>query len=56
MRYAQERGLREVVERLGELASKYGERFEPAPLLVQLAEGGPGFDESVANGKGGEPS
>ncbi|MCH7791874.1 MAG: enoyl-CoA hydratase/isomerase family protein [Planctomycetes bacterium] len=56
MRYAQERGLREVVERLGELASKYGERFEPAPLLVQLAEGGPGFDGSVANGKGGERS
>jgi 3-hydroxyacyl-CoA dehydrogenase / enoyl-CoA hydratase / 3-hydroxybutyryl-CoA epimerase len=38
MQYAKERGYGEVVERLGALSETYGERFEPAPLLVRLAE------------------
>jgi len=63
MRYAQERGYSEVVDRLGALSVKYGERFEPAPLLVKLAgeesessEVGPGgtHDETSGGHNGDE--
>jgi 3-hydroxyacyl-CoA dehydrogenase/enoyl-CoA hydratase/3-hydroxybutyryl-CoA epimerase len=43
LRYADERGAGEVVRRLEALAGAHGERFEPAPLLRELATAGRGF-------------
>ncbi|MDP9821405.1 3-hydroxyacyl-CoA dehydrogenase NAD-binding domain-containing protein [Nocardioides massiliensis] len=37
------RGLTGFVDRAQELAKKYGERFEPTPYLVQMAEKGESF-------------
>lgn len=37
LRYVDNRGVAEVVERLKVLASRYGERFQPAKLLVDMA-------------------
>lgn len=37
-RYADQRGIGQVVTRLTELKDNYGSRFEPAPLLVEMAE------------------
>lgn len=36
-------GLKNFVERSRELAAKYGERFEPAAILVKMAENGESF-------------
>ena len=38
LRYADSRGIASVVDRLQELAQKYGNRFEPCQLLVDMAE------------------
>lgn len=37
LRYADERGIANVRDRLNELATVYGERFAPAPLIERLA-------------------
>ncbi|RAP33492.1 hypothetical protein DID80_08015 [Candidatus Marinamargulisbacteria bacterium SCGC AAA071-K20] len=43
LRYADSRGIKEIVTRLRELASVYGERFKPADLLIQYAQDGKSF-------------
>lgn len=43
LRYADKRGLPEIVKRLDELAGTAGEHFRPARLLRDLAAGGKGF-------------
>jgi 3-hydroxyacyl-CoA dehydrogenase/enoyl-CoA hydratase/3-hydroxybutyryl-CoA epimerase len=42
-RWADRLGLREVVHLLDDHARRFGKRFEPAPLLRQMAEGGSTF-------------
>lgn len=43
LKYADDRGLNVVVERLNEFAGKYGDRFKPADLLVSMAREGKTF-------------
>lgn len=43
LHYADHRGLDQVVARMNELAEKYGERFAPAQLLVDMAKKGERF-------------
>ena len=43
LRYAESRGLQEIVTRLEEFSTKYGERYKPAKLLKKLAQSGKGF-------------
>jgi len=43
LRYADSRGIPEIVERMKELKEKYGERFSPCSLLVEMAEAKKGF-------------
>jgi 3-hydroxyacyl-CoA dehydrogenase / enoyl-CoA hydratase / 3-hydroxybutyryl-CoA epimerase len=43
LRYADDRGLPEVLERLEALHARYGARFEPAPLLRAHVSAGRGF-------------
>jgi 3-hydroxyacyl-CoA dehydrogenase len=43
LRYADSLGTGEVVKRLEALMREHGDRFEPAPLLRELAAGGRGF-------------
>lgn len=43
LRYADSIGLASIVERMNELASKYGDRFKPVELLVDMAEQGKTF-------------
>src|SRR5690606_36740332 len=43
LRYADRRGLVSIVQRLEELAGRFGPRFTPAPLLQQYAAEGRGF-------------
>lgn len=38
LRWADSVGIAQVVARLRELAERYGKRFDPAPLLVELAD------------------
>lgn len=45
--YIDRKGARWVVDRLKELAAKYGERYTPAPMLVKMAERGEAFFEKV---------
>jgi 3-hydroxyacyl-CoA dehydrogenase/enoyl-CoA hydratase/3-hydroxybutyryl-CoA epimerase len=45
LRYADERGLHEVKQRLDELSLSCGDRFRPASLLVKLAREGGRFHE-----------
>lgn len=42
-RYADALGAKEVVRRLERLSAEHGERFKPAPGLVELADVGKGF-------------
>ena len=42
-RYADQRGVSDIVSRMEDLATVYGDRFIPAPLLVNLAKKGKGF-------------
>jgi len=37
LRYLDDLGAARVVDVLGELRDRYGERFEPAPSLVEMA-------------------
>ncbi len=43
LRYADSRGAKEIVARLEVFVEKYGERFEPAPLLNEMAKKGSKF-------------
>ncbi len=43
VRYAETRGIKQIVERLEELAEKHGPRFKPAPLLEKIAADGGRF-------------
>ena len=43
LRYADERGLKEVVQALEELAGRHGRRFEPCGELKRRAEAGEPF-------------
>lgn len=43
LRYADARGLKDIVARLRELEANYGERFKPADLLVTYAQDGRQF-------------
>ncbi len=43
--YAQTIGLREIVQRCQEFTSKYGQRFSPPALMVEMAEKGKVFYE-----------
>ncbi len=43
--YADQIGLKNIVEDLGEYAQKYGEHLAPAPLLKKLAEEDKGFKD-----------
>ncbi len=45
-RYADSRGIKQIVDRLRELEAKHGMRYAPAPVLVKLAEEGRGFHDS----------
>jgi 3-hydroxyacyl-CoA dehydrogenase/enoyl-CoA hydratase/3-hydroxybutyryl-CoA epimerase len=48
-------GAREIVERLRGLRERYGARFEPAPLLVELADTGAAFYGADAPAPGARP-
>lgn len=50
-RYVDDRGVGAVVRRLRQLAADHGERFAPAPLLVEVAERGGSFTRDT----GGSP-
>ena len=43
LRFADSVGIKKVVDRMNELAEKYGERFKPVELLTQMAEEGKTF-------------
>ena len=43
MQYAETRGVKNVVERLEQLAEQHGPRFTPAPLLEKIASNGGRF-------------
>lgn len=43
LRYADSRGAKEIVQKLEDLREKYGERFQPAPLLMEMAKKGKSF-------------
>ena len=45
LRFADQLGAETVVARLRELADRVGPRFEPAPILVELAEKDKSFYE-----------
>lgn len=47
-RYADAKGAKALVERLEALAKVHGERFKPAPLLVETAEAGKRFHADPA--------
>ena len=47
MHYAHERGITEVVERMRELAQKYGERFNPDSEWETMIVAGPVKDEAI---------
>ena len=53
IRYADERGVVGVVDRLNELADKFGDRFRPAPLLERVASNGGRIYEHLASKDGG---
>ena len=43
LRYADDIGLKSIVEKLSKLETQYGERFTPANLLVKMSENGEKF-------------
>jgi len=57
LRYADERGVREIRHRLEEFRQKYGERFRPARLIEKVADnggrfhGGPAASPRAMNGQ-----
>jgi 3-hydroxyacyl-CoA dehydrogenase/enoyl-CoA hydratase/3-hydroxybutyryl-CoA epimerase len=49
LRYADERGVVSIRDRLGELAAEFGERFKAAPLIEKIAgNGGRFYSDSAA--------
>jgi 3-hydroxyacyl-CoA dehydrogenase/enoyl-CoA hydratase/3-hydroxybutyryl-CoA epimerase len=44
-RHADQLGARQLLDRLEALRARYGDRFEPAPLLVEHARSGRGFHD-----------
>jgi 3-hydroxyacyl-CoA dehydrogenase/enoyl-CoA hydratase/3-hydroxybutyryl-CoA epimerase len=46
LRWADSVGAQQIVDQLNDLAARAGRRFEPAPLLTQLAAQGKGFYEA----------
>jgi 3-hydroxyacyl-CoA dehydrogenase/enoyl-CoA hydratase/3-hydroxybutyryl-CoA epimerase len=54
LRHADELGARDVAGSLARLAERYGPRFQPAPLLVQLARSGGAFYRADSAAAGGE--
>lgn len=50
LRFADEQHPRAVVERLWEMEGKYGPRFTPAPVLVELARDSRGFYDAFPGG------
>jgi 3-hydroxyacyl-CoA dehydrogenase/enoyl-CoA hydratase/3-hydroxybutyryl-CoA epimerase len=46
LRYADELGIKDIVEKLKVMAEKYGERYSPSPLLLKMAENGQKFYET----------
>jgi 3-hydroxyacyl-CoA dehydrogenase / enoyl-CoA hydratase / 3-hydroxybutyryl-CoA epimerase len=49
LKYADNRGLQNVCDKLTELSTLYGERFSPAPLLIEKAKNQQTFYEGDAN-------
>lgn len=43
LRYADDRGIKDIVEKLEGFAKKYGERFTPPKSLIEMAGSGKGF-------------
>jgi 3-hydroxyacyl-CoA dehydrogenase/enoyl-CoA hydratase/3-hydroxybutyryl-CoA epimerase len=43
LRYADERGVKEIKQRLDELSERFGDRFRTAPLLEEIADNGGHF-------------
>ncbi|MHC4991344.1 MAG: 3-hydroxyacyl-CoA dehydrogenase family protein, partial [Planctomycetota bacterium] len=51
LHYADERGVSRIKERLEDLAHRYGDRFEPAPMLQRIVEnGGHFYHDQPTNG------
>jgi 3-hydroxyacyl-CoA dehydrogenase/enoyl-CoA hydratase/3-hydroxybutyryl-CoA epimerase len=48
LRYADERGVEAIKDRLHEFAAAFGDRFKPAPLIEKIANGGGNFHKSNA--------
>jgi len=49
VQYAEARGVKEIVERLEQLAETHGPRFKPAPLLEKIASNGGRFPRPSQN-------
>ncbi len=56
LRYADDRGLEEVLKAVRGFAETCGNRFRPAPLLVELAEAGETFHGAFPARRGGSGS
>ena len=56
LRYADDRGLEEVLKAVRAFAETCGSRFRPAPLLVELAEAGETFHGAFPARRGGSGS
>ena len=48
LKYADERGVARIRDRLGELATEFGDRFKAAPLIEEIAGNGGRFYEDQA--------
>jgi 3-hydroxyacyl-CoA dehydrogenase/enoyl-CoA hydratase/3-hydroxybutyryl-CoA epimerase len=48
LRYADERGVADIKKRLEELTEKFGDRFQTAPLLEEIADHGGHFHHAAA--------
>ena len=48
LRYADERGVEAIKDRLHEFAAAFGDRFKPAPLIERIANGRGNFYKGSA--------
>ncbi|MCZ6542357.1 MAG: fatty-acid oxidation protein subunit alpha, partial [Planctomycetota bacterium] len=48
LRYADQRGIDEIMRRLSEFAATFGDRFKPAPLIEKIAGNGGHFYQDHA--------
>jgi len=48
LQFINAKGLPQFVKRCEELAAKYGERFKPASMLVELAAQGKKLEDNLA--------